>query len=110
MAKTVTTISPGSGGGPVRNAQFTMDRKRNRVNIAGDAAYPTGGYAVAPADVGLAQQIDFLDITNEAITIWTSFWNRATQKLQFYVMSTGAEVGNGVDVHTMSVDAIVEGI
>ena len=108
MAKTVTPLSAGGGTNPNPGA-VPGNRVRKRFNIAGDASYPTGGYAVAPSDVGLMYQIDYLDIVNEAITIWTAFWNRATQKMQFYVMSSGAEVGNGVDVHTMSADVVVEG-
>src|SRR5690348_12078063 len=101
MAKTVTGINPGGAIGPLFG-KVPGDRKRVRANIAGDAAYPTGGYPVAPADLGFAGQIDYLDIVNEAITIWGAFWNRAAQKLQLYVLSTGAEVANGVDVHTFS--------
>jgi|SRR5579872_535606 len=112
MAVTITPINPGTGAGPARNQSYYAGagRRKNRFNIATDNSYPTGGYALTPQQMGMGTQIDYLDIVNEAITIWGSFWNRATQKLQLYVLSTGAEVANAVNVSTFSCDVVVEGL
>ena len=114
MALTITQIFPG-GGTTSQNfpAKYTSDRKRPRFNIAADAAYPTGGYPITPSQVGLAEQIDFVDITNQfnpGATGNTAFWwNKATNKMQAIVVSTGAEVNNGTDIHLCNADIIVEG-
>jgi|SRR5690348_9685453 len=100
MAKTVTTV---------RQNRRTTDRGAGRFTIAGDNSYPTGGYAIAPGDVGLGFQIDALDIVNCSVCPWRPFWNRATGKLQLVVMSTGAEVANAVNVTTFNCDVIAEG-
>lgn len=110
MAMTFAQINPNNGALP-RPADITAGgRKRNRYTCTADNNYPTGGYPVLPANVGLGEQIDFIDVVNENITAWTAVFNKATQKIQFVVMSTGAEVANATDIHTASVDIIAEGL
>lgn len=110
MAKTVARIAPGGAVGVAVVQQHTTDRSRIRAAITADVSYPTGGYPITPQDLGFGRQIDYLDIVNEGISVWGSSWNRATQKLQLYVLSTGAEVANAVDVHTFSCDVVAEGL
>jgi len=110
MAKSVARIAPGGATGVVVIQQHTTDRTRIRAAITGDTSYPTGGYPITPQDLGLGRQIDFLDIVNESVAIWGSSWNRATQKLQLYVLSTGAEVAAAVNVSTFTCDIVAEGL
>lgn len=108
---TITPIVPGTGAGLNRPPDITAGgRRKYRFNIAMDNNYPTGGYAITPANLNFAEQIDFLDIVNENINAWSAIWNRATQKIQLVVMSTGAEVANATDVHTFNCDVAVEGL
>lgn len=116
MAKTVQDIAR---GGAVQ-AQGTIpgdapgNRKVVRKVITGDVAYPAGGYPIAPGDLGFGFQIDYLEIINDgtgpaggpANLSW--FWNRATQKLQLIVVSTGVENATA-DVHLCSCDIRAEG-
>ncbi len=111
MALTIAPINPGTGGGPPRAQDYTAGgRRKSRFNIAMDASYPTGGYAVTPQQVGMGEQIDYLDIVNENLNAWTAIWNRGTQKIQLVVMSTGAEVAAAVNVSTFNCDVAVEGL
>jgi hypothetical protein len=116
MAKTVQDIQPGGavvGAGTVPN-RIPGDRKRTWKTITADANYPAGGYPVAPADLGFAFQIDYLTIINDGtgpaggVGNLSWFWNRATQKLQLIVVSTGVENATA-DVHLSSVDIMAEG-
>ena len=106
---TITVIAPGTGTGLPRNQAITNDRPRNRFTLAADNSYPTGGYAITPAQLGFASQIDYLDIVNENISAWSASWNKATQKLQFLGMSTGAEVANNTNLAGATCDVIAEG-
>lgn len=122
MAKTIKFRLPGSGGlqtAPPIYQRYTTDRKKVRFNVAADNAYPNaggglGGYPIVAADLGFATQIDFLDMTGEIAAGGTAntaaCWNPATQKLQFYVVSTGAEVANGVDLSASNIDCSAEGV
>jgi hypothetical protein len=116
MAKTVQDILP---GGAVAAAgtfpgKVPGDRRVVRKVITGDAAYPAGGYPIVPGDLGFTYQIDYLKIINDGTgpaggvgnLAW--FWNRATQKLQLLVVSTGVENATA-DVHLSTCDIEAEG-
>lgn len=110
MAKTITYLAPGGGTNPIPLGKVPGDRKRIRFNFAADNSYPTGGYAIAPTDIGFAAQIDYVDIVNENVSAWTAVWNRATQKMQLCAFATGAEVANATDTHTFNADCVAEGL
>lgn len=116
MAKTVFDIAPGGASvaqGTVPQ-QVPGARKVTRKQISGDAAYPAGGYPVTATDLGFGFQIDYLKIINDgsgaagapANLSW--FWNRATQKLQLIVVSTGVENATA-DMHLATCDIEAEG-
>ena len=116
MAKTVNDIAP--GGATVAQGsvpgKVPGDRKVVRKQITADANYPAGGYPIAPGDLGFAYQIDFLRIINDGtgpaggVGNLSWFWNRATQKLQLIVVSTGVENATA-DVHLSTCDIEAEG-
>ena len=118
MAATFYDIPPGATAivapGTIV-AKVPGDRRRKRFRLTGDANYPTGGYPILPASIGFATQIDYVDITNDgagapgAVANASWFWNTSTQKMQVVVPSTGAEIGNGTNVSTMTCDCAAEG-
>lgn len=110
MAKTISFLAPGGGTNPVPLGKVPGDRKAIRFNFAADNSYPTGGYPIAPSDIGFASQIDYIDVVNENVTAFGAFWNRATQKMQLVVYSTGAEVANAVNVAAFNCDCRAEGL
>lgn len=66
--------------------------------ITGDAAYPTGGYAVAPLPkFGLKSVAGFLA---QSDGVHTAVYNAATDKIQLFV--GGAEVANATNVSTVA--------
>lgn len=113
MALTITEIMPG-GSTTFQNfpEKYQEDRKRQWFNVAADANYPAGGYPLTPALCALANAIDFVTVANgnapgnPGLNYW--FWNRATQKLQLIVLSTGVETAVA-DQHLSNTDIIVEG-
>ena len=118
MALTVNDIPPGptaivTNGTVV--GKVPGDRRRKRIRITGDASYTSGGYQVTAAMFGFSTQIDYIDISNDgagasgALGNASWFYNTVTQKMQIIVPSTGNEIGNGTDVHTMTCDIIGEG-
>lgn len=118
MAATFNDIPPGATAVVATGtvvAKVPGDRRRKRFRVTGDASYPTGGYPVTPANCGFSTQIDYLDIVNDgagpagAVANASWFWNTVTQKLQIMVPSTGAEIANATDVHTMTCDCVAEG-
>lgn len=116
MAKTVQDIA--RGGATVAQNTVVGDTPGNRrvvrKVITADANYPAGGYPISAADLGFAFQIDYLEIINDAsgpaggVGNLSWFWNRATQKLQLIVVSTGVENATA-DVHLSSCEIRAEG-
>lgn len=119
MAKKVNDIPPGptaivAAGTIVGNVPG--NRRRKRIRVTGDAAYPTGGYPLLAADFGFSTQIDFVDIVNDgsgdpatAPANMSWYYDTVTQSLELQVPSTGAEVANGTDVHLATTDVVGEG-
>lgn len=116
MAKTVQDIAPGGGLQAAGTFQGPVpgNRRVKRIQVTGDNSYPTGGYPIAPADFNMAA-LDYVRIINDgtgapggpANVAW--FFNKATQKLQLIVVSTGAELANATDVHLCTADLEGEG-
>jgi hypothetical protein len=116
-AKSVQDIA--RGGAVVAQNTIVGDTPGNRrvvrKVVTGDANYPAGGYPITPGDLGFALQIDYLEIINDsagptgapANVSW--FWNRATQKMQLMVVSTGVENATA-DMHLASCDIRAEGL
>lgn len=98
---TVSTVARGVPG----------NRYTKRIRVTGDAAYPTGGYAVTPQQLGFPVQIDYCDIGNEVPGATASgwLWNTVTQKLQLIVGATGAELANGQNAALAFVDCTFTG-
>lgn len=70
------------------------------VRVQGDGSYPeaTGGY---PVDLDALEVKG--DVINDFVSVdyangWYAKFNRATSKIQLYVVATGAEVANAVNV------------
>jgi hypothetical protein len=87
------------------------NRYTKRQRMTGTGSYPTGGYAVTPAQLGFSEQIDYLDIVNElpgATASWWT-WNTVTQKLQLIVVATGNELANAQNDGGATVDFIAYG-
>ncbi len=77
----------------------------------GPASYPTGGEACAPSVFGLGQLVKGIEgIASDGSTTRLVWWNPSTQKLQWFVPNTNAEVANLTDLSTFSVQFEVVGI
>lgn len=76
----------------------------------GPVAYVTGGEDVSPAVFGLGKIIAFGGlIITDGITCRIGVWNITTQKLQWIVPNTNAEVANAVNLSAFSGSLIVFG-
>lgn len=60
----------------------------------GDSAYPTGGYPVTAADVGLVD-MDQFQVDSGSLT-HIPYWDRAAGKIVLAVRATGAQLGDGL--------------
>jgi hypothetical protein len=115
MAVTATLLAryPGIGG-----------EDQHLVKIAGDTAYPTGGYALTPANfsftrfapdgigTGLPPVLPYWIVgtfDNNTTAEFDAKVNPVNGNLQLFVSSTGAEVANGVDVSAQGVYAVAYG-
>lgn len=81
----------------------------DRIRVEGDTSYPqtTGGY-----DLGLAALLPGKTVLGVSTAImvgsdWITQFDRATGKLKVVVISTGAEVANGVDLAALDVELLV---
>lgn len=92
----------------VAGADTTVSNKRVRVRtITLDNSYPTGGYTINPADVGLSNSIEHVNgavarATAAGATAVTVAFNYATGKLQVYTTAS-AEAANLSDQSAFSV-------
>lgn len=70
-----------------------------------DASYPTGGYALSAATFGMSNIDGVVACTasNSNTVVWTG------TNLKVFVSTTGAEVANATDLHTVTVSALVVG-
>lgn len=103
MAATIST-AVGSRTGP----QVPGSRRRVLFTLTGDTSYPTGGYTVSAASLGL-QAIDAVlvsgsaDVTGTWIPVWTG------SKVKLF-SALGTEVASTTDVHTAVVTCEALGI
>jgi hypothetical protein len=79
----------------------SQGRLRRIGGYIGPSSYVTGGDAFLPADVAMGR-IEHLDISNALDAAGANMrilvWNSVTQKVMWFVSTTGVEVANGVDV------------
>lgn len=104
MALGTATVQKETGrdGGPVVTA---------RLSFAGDSSYPTGGTAgfaaFVAAALGVAGPLDVLGVDQQSLSDHVLRYNRATDKLTAQLMSTGAEVANGVNLSGTTFNVVV---
>lgn len=76
-------------------------RLRRIGRYVGPNPYVTGGDPLLPADVAMGR-IELLDIAAALDATGANMrilvWNSVTQKVQWFVSTTGVEVANGVDL------------
>lgn len=116
MAATINDIPPGATAIVTNGTvvgKVPGDRRRKRIRVTADAAYPTGGYQLTTAMFGFSTQIDYVDIINGngpgSVAEHEWFYNTVTQKLQIILNSTGAELGNGATAALDTCDVVGEG-
>lgn len=92
MALTLTKVkdSEDEWGGHYRTVEYTA--------APGTSDYPTGGYAITPANVGQRVIKGVLAIGQSGANANQFIWIPATGKLMAVVMSTGAELANASDL------------
>lgn len=102
MAATVTVQAT---GGKQPMAPLFVDR----IKIEGDTSYPqtTGGY-----DLALAANLPGKTVIGGVPTVqvgsdWVVTLDRATGKAKVTLISTGAEVANGVDLALLDVEMLI---
>lgn len=85
-------------------------------DMTGPASYVTGGVTISASVFGL-QSLKFVDgMTSTDGLNFVRFWflnptmGSPTVKVQWFVQSTGAEVGNGVNLSTKKVRCLAIGI
>jgi hypothetical protein len=105
MAATVAEVSRDNTGG----------RLRLIVDITGDNSYPTGGWAVTPAQLGV-QRIDRVsaDVKSPSTTSYIAQWDYANNKIKVFwtgaaVNGTLGEVTNATNLSTLVLRAEVVG-
>ena len=76
------------------------------VTVAFDNSYPTGGEAIAAADLGFDTAIDFAVVATGGSD--TVVWNRSTGKLQIFT-ADGTEATNASDQSAVSRDILFLG-
>lgn len=76
----------------------------------GPASYATGGEDVSPAIFGLGKIVAIVGMQiTDGTTMRLGVWNIATQKLQFIVPNTNAEVAAAVNLSAFSGAIVVFG-
>lgn len=90
MAITVTPLK----------SYVTGDRKTVHGTILFDNAYPTGGYALTGTTLGLALELNEVDIAPHPSRV--AFYNYATSKVQVYT-ALGTEATNASDQSSITV-------
>jgi hypothetical protein len=96
------------------------DATYQSIAFTGDAAYPTGGYVVLPSDFGFQVLRRIIGVFMTTIagaafevavvpTVNADGITLAQVNLALVVGTTGAQVANGVDVHTVGIHIIGEG-
>ena len=83
---------------PINDKSATFLRKV--VRWAGPASYATGGETLDPQDTGLGRVRAVVGVISNGSAVRIPYLSVSTQKLQWYVPNTGAEVANAVDLST----------
>lgn len=77
------------------------DRMVRQVRYTGPASYATGGDPVnASSELGMAEVYLVVGNIGSGSAIRLPFFDYATQKIQWFIPNTGAEVANAVDLST----------
>lgn len=100
MALTKTTLS---------SLRSTGDRRAAVLLVVGDASYPTGGWALTPADFGLGV-IDWVEPTVQIApaAAATVQYDKTNSKLKAFT-SAGVEVANAVSLVLLTVQVTAYG-
>jgi hypothetical protein len=77
-------------------------RVHETFTVTFDASYPTGGYAITAANLGLSTLDTIIPNGVDTSGTYLVSWNQATGKLQLF-SALATEVTNATDVHTKSV-------
>ncbi len=97
----------------VTGLQYNVEgnRRANLGTVAGDTAYTSGGYALAPGTFGLGSVDHFsVDMPSSSVpTIRAAVYNTSTSKLLFFDQAF-AEIANGVDLSTFSAKFEAKGL
>jgi hypothetical protein len=87
------------------NPDFTVvgDKRLTTVNVTADTSYPTGGYSITPAQLGLGAilTVDCAYASSSTPAIRAVRYNNSTSKLLFFDQAF-AEIAAGVDLSTFS--------
>jgi hypothetical protein len=76
----------------------------------GPSSYVTGGEDVSPSVFGLGKVIAIsVGNATDGTNLREVAWNPATQKLQWFVGTTGVEVAGAVDLSTYTLGLVVFG-
>lgn len=103
MALTIDTVNKEGPLGFSGSEAISIDR----YPVALDNSYPTGGYAISPADLGIPEGFRILDgaFVNGAARVYSK-WDAATEKLIMTDIG-GTEIANATDLSLYNGDAEV---
>jgi len=89
----------------VSNLDFSVDGDKRATigTITGDTSYTSGGYAISPSAIGLANVLDFAaDLPVSSVpAIRAARWDYTNNKLMFFDQAF-AEIANGIDLSAYS--------
>lgn len=107
------TLAPPAGNATAiltSRTYITGDRLEVLIDVVGDASYPTGGYPLTAAQLGLSTELDFINGTVYAApvaTITSVSYDAVNSKLKF--LAGGAEVANATNLSTVTVRLVAKG-
>lgn len=77
------------------------NRRTQTWKVTFDSSYPTGGYAITPANFGLSVAIEWLDVALSSAA-HPVVWDNVNSKLKVFT-AQGAEVANLTNLSTVFV-------
>lgn len=79
------------------------DKRSTIATVTGDTSYPTGGYSIAPNQIGLGTVLfaDASFLANSTPAVRAAVYNTSTNKLLLFGENF-SEVANGTDVSAFS--------
>lgn len=79
----------------------------DRFRVQGDTSYPTGGYELKLDEELPGKTVIQAFANPQVANDWGFSYDRASDKLIVFVISTGAQVGSGVDLAAMDTELVV---